>query len=250
MTDLQNDSRRYVAMWSGPRTISTAMMRSFGNRADTFVCDEPLYAHYLLEHGFDHPGRDQILEHHDADVDRVIDWLTGDIPEGRSVFYQKHMSHHLVDDVPRHWLSRVTNVFLIREPREMLTSLMKVLEQPTLLDTGLPQQTEIFQLVRQTADIATLPTVIDARDVLENPRRLLGLLCDAVGVEFDERMLAWPAGRRETDGIWAPHWYGAVEGSTGFQPYRRKAVEVPSELAGVLGEAEPLYRQLYQNRLR
>ena len=236
-----------IAAWSGPRNISTAMMRSWENRGDTFVCDEPLYAHYLLEHGLDHPGRDEIIERHESDANEVVSWLTGEIPRGHPIWYQKQMAHHLVDDVPRDWLSKVTNVFLIREPSEMLTSLMQILPEPGLLDTGLPQQVEIFERVRKTSD--EIPPVIDARDVLLNPERLLGLLCDRLGVQFTRKMLVWPPGRRKTDGVWAPYWYSAVEQSTGFQEYKPKDIDVPNELQHVLSEAQPLYDSLYEHRL-
>ena len=236
-----------IAMWSGPRNISTAMLRSFGNRDDSFVCDEPLYAHYLLEHGLDHPGRTEILDHHETDADKVIEWLTGEIPHGREVFYQKHMAHHLIDDVDREWLALVRNAFLIREPREMLTSLMKVLPEPQLLDTGLPQQVALCRRIER--ETGSTPPILDARDALEDPRARLGDLCDEFGIDFQESMLTWPAGRRDTDGIWAKHWYGAVEKSTGFAPWQPKNEPVPEELRSLLGECEVLYEELYSRRL-
>ncbi len=237
----------HIASWSGPRNISTAMMRSWENRGDTYVCDEPLYAHYLLEHGHDHPGRREIVDHHESNAEKVITWLTGEIPNGHSIWYQKQMAHHLIDDVPRDWLKGVTNIFLIREPGEMITSLMQILPEPRLLDTGLPQQVEIFDRVRKTQ--SHVPPVIDARDVLLDPDRMLRLLCDRLGVQYSERMLSWPAGRRETDGVWAQHWYSAVERSTGFQPYKRKDIDVPEKLQPVLNEAQHLYDSLYSQRL-
>ena len=191
-------------------------MRSWGNRPDTFVCDEPLYAHYLAATKRDHPGAAEIIAHHENDPARVIAGLTGPVPKDRPVFFQKHMAHHLLDDIDRAWLDDVTNCFLIRDPREMLTSLVKNVPEPTLQDTGLPQQVEIFERVRAGSE--HVPPVLDARDVLEDPQRLLGLLCDAIGVEFTDAMLSWPPGRRDTDGIWARHWYDAVEASTGFHP--------------------------------
>jgi hypothetical protein len=237
-----------IACWSGPRNISTAMLRSWGSRDDTFVTDEPLYAHYLLEHGLDHPGREEIFGHHDSDAARVVAWLTGPVPEGKPIWYQKHMAHHLLPDVPRAWLDLVRHAFLIREPRAMLASLAKVLPHPRIEDTGLPQQLEI--LARETERTGRTPPIVDARDVLEDPRRILGLLCEALEVPFQERMLSWPAGRRATDGVWAKHWYDAVERSTGFEPYRPKRVEVPAALRPVLEAAETCYAQLHALRLR
>ncbi len=236
-----------IAMWSGPRNISTAMLRAWGNRGDTFVCDEPLYANYLLEHGLDHPGREDILAHHDSDLARVTKWLTEDAPENRPIFYQKHMAHHLLPETDRSWVSRLTNVFLIRDPAEMLTSLIRILPRPTLADTGLPQQRELFDLERKR--LGRPPAVLDSADVLGNPRAGLRSLCRAVGAEFDEAMLSWSPGRRDTDGVWAPHWYGAVEQSTGFSPYRPKNEPVPDFLEEVLEECRWHYDHLAAHRL-
>jgi hypothetical protein len=237
-----------IAAWSGPRNISTAMMRSFENRDDCFVCDEPFYAHYLIDHGFDHPVREKIIEHHQPDPHKVIAWLTGEIPNGKSVFYQKVMTHHMIKTVPRDWLTRVTNVFLIREPKEMLTSLIKVLPAAKLLDTGLPQQVELFeQVFDQTGEA---PTVLDSRDVLEDPRAMLTALCERVGIEFQESMLHWPKGRRDTDGVWAPYWYASVEDSTGFAPYRPKNEDVPPEFEETYQRCVELYQKLAAVRLR
>jgi Sulfotransferase domain len=236
-----------IAMWSGPRNISTAMMRAWGNRPDTFVCDEPLYAHYLLATRIAHPGADEVIEHHESDWRKVAAWLTSPVPEGKAIFYQKHMAHHLLPNIDRGWLEHLTHCFLIREPGAMLTSLLHFLPQPTLADTGLPQQVEIFEWVRRTT--GRTPPVIDARDVLRDPRRLLGLLCERLGVPFLESMLNWPPGRRQTDGIWAKHWYAAVEKSTGFQPYVAKDEPVPAELAELHKQCIALYEQLYEHRL-
>ena len=236
-----------IAMWSGPRNISTAMMRSWGTRPDTFVCDEPLYAHYLAVTGRDHPGADEVIAHHETDPARVIGRLTGPVPGDRPIFYQKHMAHHLLPDIDRGWLDEVTNCFLIRDPREMLTSLVRNVPEPELADTGLPQQVECFNHVRNRLGAA--PPVLDARDVLEEPRRRLRLLCDALGVEFFDTMLSWPPGRRETDGVWAKHWYDAVEASTSFKPYVPKSDPVPQRLAGLYEQCMGCYGELYEHRL-
>ena len=237
-----------IACWSGPRNISTAMLRSFENRSDSFVCDEPFYAHYLKNHGFDHPMRETILEQQENDPRKVIDWLTGEIPNGKNVFYQKLMTHHMVETVPRDWLSRVTNVFLIRDPREMLTSLIKVLPRARLLDTGLPQQRDLFDLVCAQTDQA--PPVLDSRDVLTDPRGMLSALCHRVGIEFQESMLSWPKGKRETDGVWAPYWYASVEDSTSFAPYRPKDEEVPPDFEEIYQQCLEIYQRLARQRLR
>jgi hypothetical protein len=235
-------------MWSGPRNISSAMMRSWGNRPDTRVCDEPLYAHYLLKTGMPHPGADEVLRSQDTNWRRVVRELTESTVPGKSIFYQKHMSHHLLPDIEREWLDHVTNVFLIREPREVVASFTKVAGEPTLDQTGLPQQLELFDWVRRR--MGRVPPVIDARDVLEDPPRVLRQLCEAVDVPFDAAMLSWPPGPRDTDGVWARHWYGALEQSTSFQPYRPTQASVPEHLAGLLAAADAIYQQLSAHRLR
>jgi hypothetical protein len=234
-------------MWSGPRNISTALMRAWGNRPDTAVCDEPLYAHYLKVTGLDHPGAAEVIAHHEADWRQAVAGLVGEVPEGKAIFYQKHMAHHLLPQVGRDWLGQVTHAFLIRDPREMLTSLVKVLPEPTLADTGLPQQREIFEWV--SARTGGVPPVVDSRDILEHPRIMLEALCMRLGVAFDEAMLQWPAGRRTTDGIWAKHWYGAVERSTTFEPYRPKNEPIPPRLEGLLDRCLAIYDELHRHRV-
>jgi hypothetical protein len=237
-----------IAMWSGPRNISTTLMRSFGARADTAVADEPLYAHYLLATGIDHPGRDEVIARHETDWRKVAAWLTGPVPGGRRVFYQKHMSKHLLPEVGRTWLGELTHAFLIRDPAEMLASFARVVAAPTLADTGLVEQAELFE---QLADrLGRAPPVVDARDVLENPPAVLARLCAALGLGYTDAMLSWPAGRRETDGVWAPHWYAAVEQSTGFGPPPPRVTSLPGPLARVLDECRPFYERLAAFRLR
>ena len=236
-----------VAMWSGPRNISTAMMRAWGNRGDTFVCDEPLYAHYLAKTGKHHPGTAEVIAAGEADPAKVVDWLTGPVPGGKRVFYQKHMSHHLLPGTDRGWLGRVTNCFLIREPREVITSLIKHVPDATLEDTGFPQQAEIFDRVAEREGAA--PPVVDARDVLDHPREVLAKLCKAVGLEFTDRMLSWPPGPRDTDGVWAKYWYKEVETTTSFRPYKPKDEPVPQRMLGVLEACEGFYRRLHAHRL-
>jgi len=238
---------RRIAMWSGPRNISTAMMRSWGNRPDTFVCDEPFYAYYLLKTGVAHPGAEEVIRHHETDWRKVTGWLTGEIPGGKAIFYQKHMTHHLLPEIDRSWFDQTSHAFLIREPRDVVASFVRVVQNPRLEDTGLPQQLEIFSFVRRRT--GRIPPVVDAKDVLEDPARLLRLLCEALDVEFTDAMLSWPSGPRDTDGIWAKYWYDAVLKSTSFQPYGPKENSVPPHLLGILHDAEEIYRELYKRRL-
>ncbi len=234
-------------MWSGPRNISTAFMRAFENRPDTFVCDEPFYAHYLRMTGLPHPGREDVIASQDNDWEKIAGWLTGPVPEGKAIFYQKHMAHHLLPGMGRDWLSQLTNCFLIRDPRAMLRSLDAKYPNPTLADTGLPQQREIFDRVRR--ETGNVPPVIDARDLLADPRAMLQKLCDALGVPFTDRMLHWPAGPRATDGVWAPHWYDAVWKSTGFQPLQDQTGDLPGRLEPLYKECIAPYDALYACRL-
>ncbi|HEV2841320.1 MAG TPA: hypothetical protein VGW39_08355 [Chthoniobacterales bacterium] len=246
---MSNDLPVRIAMWSGPRNISTAMMRSWGNRPDTFVCDEPFYAHYLDATGREHPGAAEVIANGETDWRKVIARLTGGVPHGKRIFYQKQMTHHLLPGMGREWLGLVTNCFLIRDPRAVIASYIKKNNDPTLEDIGFVQQAEIFDWVR--ARTGSIPPVIDARDVLENPRRVLGLLCEAVGVEFLDAMLSWPPGLRETDGIWAKHWYGEVLTSTTFrEPPSREAEPVPERLQEVHKRSGECYDRLYRYRLR
>jgi Sulfotransferase domain len=234
-------------MWSGPRNISTAMMRAWGNRPDTLVVDEPFYACYLNATGKKHPGSDEVIATGDTDWRKVVERLTGPIPEGRRIFYQKQMTHHLSPEVDREWLVTVTNCFLIREPREVIVSYIKKQGDPTLEDLGFVQQEEIFDWVCKRTN--AIPPVLDAKDVLESPERMLHLLCDAVGIEFSESMLSWPPGLRETDGVWAKYWYGEVAKSTSFEPYRPRRDEVPKHLLEIHKRCRECYERLYAYRL-
>ncbi len=236
-----------IAMWSGPRNISTAMMRAWENRPDTVVVDEPLYAFYLKATGLPHPGAADVIAHDETDWRRVAERLTGPIDAGARVFYQKHMAHHLLDDVERDWLDALDHAFLLRDPREMLLSLSKVTPNPGVRDTGLPQQLELFESVR--ARRGHTPPVLDARDVLENPRVLLGKLCAAFGLEFTDAMLSWPAGSRASDGVWAEHWYASVVQTTGFESWRPRDGALTPALEAVCAECMPLYDALFEHRL-
>lgn len=230
-----------LAVWSGPRNISTALMRAWENRSDTVVVDEPLYAYYLATTGLDHPARDEVVAAGEIDWRRVVETLLGPVPAGTAVFYQKHMNGHLLPEVDRSWIRRLTNVLLIRDPREVVASYMQARATVTPDDIGLPQQVALYD---ELAAEGTPPPVVDAADFLRDPERHLRTLCTYAGVEFSDRMLRWPPGRRDSDGIWAPHWYGAVERSTGFAPYRPRDVRLTGAPAQVAEECLPLYERL------
>lgn len=235
-----------LAMWSGPRNLSTALMRSFENRSDSFVTDEPLYAHYLARTRLAHPGAEEVMRVHDCDWRRVSAWLIGPIPGGKRVWYQKHMTHHLLPEIERGWLDSLTHAFLLRDPREVLPSLDQKFARPSLADTGLVQQCELFEAVR--ARSGRTPPVIDAADLLADPRAMLTRLCDELGIPFEEAMLSWPSGPRATDGVWAKHWYHNVERSTGFARERAPAPALGEHLESLLVECMPYYEKLAAHR--
>jgi hypothetical protein len=238
-----------IAMWSGPRNISTAMMRAFENRPDAAVWDEPYYAAYLAATGLDHPMRDEILAAHETDPAKVSAAVVGPVPGGRSVFYQKHMTHHMLPGFPLDWLPAVRSAFLIRRPENVLASYVKKRESVTLEEIGLVRQVEIFDAVADRLGAA--PPVIEGNDVLADPAGALGRLCAAVGIPFRSEMLSWPPGRRDSDGVWAPHWYHAVEASTGFGPVPPDVAreDLPLHLARIAEAAEPYYRRLLPYRI-
>lgn len=237
-----------IAAWSGPRNISTAMMRSWENRPDTVVVDEPFYASYLERTGLTHPDRDRILASQPQDWRKVVASLLGAPPGTAQIFYQKHMAHHVFNDMHGPWLDALSHVFLIREPGSMIVSLDKVTPDPRIEDTGLPQQLAIFERTRERLGFA--PPVLCAHDVLKAPAAMLARLCALLGIAFSPCMLNWPAGSRPSDGIWAPHWYTRVWQSTGFEAPPGHRVQVPSRLQSLLNSCQPIYEKLYACRIQ
>jgi Sulfotransferase domain len=239
-----------IAMWSGPRNISTAMMRSFENRSDTVVVDEPFYAAFLAETGADHPMRDEVLASQPTRWRDVANALSGPTPNGAAVWYQKHMTHHMLPDFGLDWANGCRNAFLIRAPEAVLASYTLKRENVTLADIGVERQRELFE--RECDRLGAAPPVIDSADVLADPRAILGKLCAAIGIEFSDRMLSWPAGKRESDGVWAPAWYDTVERSTEFGPPRAPAEikNVGDNLRRIADAARPHYERLAAFRLR
>lgn len=235
-------------MWSGPRNISTAMMRAWENRSDTRVLDEPFYAFYLLATGRAHPGADEIITGGETDWRKVVGCLTSSSAGEKPIVYQKQMTHHLLPQIECGWLREVTNCFLIRDPRAVIASYSKKNELAAVEDLGFVQQAEIFDFV--VREIDATPPVIDADDVLRNPRKTLVRLCEALGVEFSDTMLRWPAGRRATDGIWAKHWYSEVEKSTTFAPHREMKIEIPPRFREIEDRCRQIYERLHAVRLR
>ena len=237
-----------IAMWSGPRNISTAMMRAWENRGDCHVSDEPLYAHYLAATGLDHPAREEVIAAGDTDWQRVAAALGGEAPDGQPLWYQKHMSHHLLPGMGHEWIHRLRNVFLIRDPAEVVASYVKARATVTPLDIGVPQEERLFDELCDRDGVA--PPVIDAGEFLRAPEAQLRALCELLGIGFSARMLAWPPGPRASDGVWAPHWYAAVWRSTGFEPWQARAPGLQGDAARVADDCRAGYERLYAHRLR
>lgn len=233
-----------INMWSSPRNLSTALMYSWRQRADTTVVDEPLYAHYLRVTGRDHPGRDDVLAAQGTDGDAVVhDVVLGEYPT--PVVFFKQMAKHLVD-LDRAFLPECRNVLLTRDPHDMLTSLQVQLPDATLADTGFPEMVEILDVLLAAGE---LPIVIDSALLLRHPRALLTQLCEEVGLEFDEAMLTWPAGPKPEDGVWARHWYDSVHRSTGWHPLRAKDAELAPSVVAAYEASLPLYERLLPYRI-
>ncbi|UWQ37223.1 HAD family hydrolase [Leisingera aquaemixtae] len=230
-----------IAMWSGPRNLSTAMMYAFGNRGDCAVVDEPFYAAYLAMTGLDHPMRSEILDSQPQDPEAVAKALLGPVPGAKPYYYQKHMTQHMIPGVPRDWMREAVNVFLIRHPARVIASYAAKRENPTLEDIGFRQQAELFDLVRSWGQT---PVVVDSHDIRENPAAKLEQLCDAIGIPYSPKMLSWPKGGHKDDGVWAEHWYGAVWSSLGFAGAEGPLPDVPDALQPVLQAAKPYYEQM------
>jgi hypothetical protein len=231
-----------IAMWSGPRTISTALLRSFGSRPDTVVVDEPLYGFYLASTSVPHPGRDEIIKSMPNGWREVLDELAlVPLPAGKTIHYAKHMTHHLLPQVDRAALAGFRHAFLIRDPRQLLASYAKVRAEPVLADLGLEQQVAIFRRFGGP--------VVDASDILRQPEPTLRALCEALGIPFDPAMLSWPAGPRDTDGVWGKYWYDGVWRSTGFGPYRESVAELPVELEPLAARCRPFYDEISAYRI-
>ena len=237
-----------IAMWSGPRNISTALMRAWENRDDCVVWDEPLYGYYLDATGVPHPGAAEIIADQGTDAAAIIDACIGDIPDGKSIFYQKHMTLHLLPQLDRSWLASLVNCFLIREPEAVIASYAAVRSDATLDDIGFVQQAELFETVRDMT--GEVPIVIDSREFLLDPESMLRAICARLEIGFVPQMLSWPVGRRDSDGIWAKYWYDSVWNSTGFAHYQEKTYQLSEKDRLIASQARPFYETLYQHRLQ
>lgn len=236
-----------IAMWSGPRNLSTAMMYSFSARGDCVVWDEPFYAAYLDTTGIDHPMRDAIIAEHEPDADRVASICKGPVPQGKKYFYQKHMTMHMVEGFDRRWMRSCQNVFLIRHPARVVASYAKKRQGATLEDIGFIQQEQLFNEVAGWSGAP--PLVIDSDDIRADPVGMLQKLCMALEIPFTRKMLQWPAGGNDADGIWASHWYGAVHRSTGFDGAEGPLPALGGAYAEIAAQALPYYEKLSAYKL-
>ena len=244
---MQQVSPTRIAMWSGPRNISTAMMRAWENRSDCAVWDEPLYGYYLSRTDIPHPGVEEIIAAQGRDWKSIVRRCAGNPPNQKQIFYQKHMTLHLLPEIDRQWLSSLINCFLIREPEPVIASYAAVREDLTLDDIGFVQQAELFEYVTRIS--GEIPLVIDSRSFLLNPEPMLRQICKRLHLTFESSMLSWPPGPRDSDGIWGKHWYQSVWNSSGFATYREKPLSLGSREQAIAEQARPYYEQLYRHRL-
>ena len=229
-----------IFMWSGPRNLSTALLRSFENRKDTNVWDEPFYAYYLNETKMKHPLAKEIINKYETNVNKIINLVTKKQTKGE-IFYQKHMTHHILEYTPIDWIKSGHNCFLIREPKEVIHSYLKnnVLNNAT--DIGFPNQKKIFKLIKK---INNNPIVINARDLSNDPKKVLNILCKKLNISFSNKMLNWPIGKRDSDGIWEKIWYQNVQSSTNFQKYKKEKIDIPIKYQDICAECKEIFDEL------
>ena len=234
-----------IAMWSGPRNISTAMMRSFENRGDTQVVDEPFYAYYLAQTASPHPMFAEVLASQSQDFSTVVNQLTSAVGD---IEYQKHMTHHMLEGADMRWTSQLRNCFLIREPAEVVHSYTQSRGVCSAEDIGIIRQLELYHEISALSE-RPVP-VIEGKDILAAPEMMLTKLCGALDIPFDRNMLSWPTGLRESDGVWATHWYHSVANSTGFSSAKTQNIELNAQLQRVVDAVTPAYEYLRQLKIK
>ena len=234
-------------MWSGPRNLSTALMRSFENRTDTAVIDEPFYAHFLKQTNLNHPGRNEIISTLDSNWDNIVLKITGPIPQNKSIWYQKHMAQHNLEGCDINWIKNFHNCILIRDPKYVIPSYNKEysLSDENLL--GYSQQLDLIRILENEEGIT--PPIFDATDIIEKPEQALKKICISVGIRFSQKMLKWPKGKRKSDGIWAKYWYRNVENSSGFQPFQKKNIIIDKKLTPLYDKCLVSYNSMYEKRI-
>lgn len=238
-------NHKIIQLWSGPRNISTAFMYSFAQRNDTQVLDEPLYAHYLVKTGIEHPGRNEVLQSQENDGHEVMKKIISD-SWIKPVLFCKQMTHHLID-IDLTFLKNSFHLLLIRNPKQVLISYSKVIAQPQLSDIGIKQNFDLYHYLKEN-NFHYL--VIDSNELLKNPEQMLRVICNKTGIEFQPAMLKWEAGPKKEDGVWAKYWYENVHRSTGFEPFKEKETEMPLHLEKIYLDSKPYYDFLYSHSLK
>jgi len=236
-----------ITMWSGPRNISTALMRSFENRSDCFVSDEPFYPYFLYKTRFKHPLNKEIIKMGLIDYNKIIKYIMGPIPFSKNIWYQKHMAHHILEGENIDWIKNMKNCILIRHPSDVILSYSKKNEFNNIQQLGYLQQIKIYKMLIKESEIS--PIIIDSQDLLSKPKKMLIKVCKNLIIKFDDKMLSWPLGARKSDGIWGKHWYKQVEGSTGFKPYIKTNRIIPIKYQRLHDECMGYYDFLYQKRI-
>ena len=234
-------------MWSGPRNISTALMRSFENRQDTTVLDEPFYAYFLKKTNLNHPGRKYIISKGEYDWRKVVEKITGPIPQNKNIWYQKHMAQHNLDENDISWIRKFKNCILIRHPRYVIPSYNKKYPLSNKQLLGYSQQLNIIRCLEDKEGVT--PPIFDATDIQKNPSLALKKMCISIGIRFSEKMLKWPKGKRKSDGVWAKYWYGNVENSSGFKPFNEKQITIEKGLVALYKECLMEYNSMYEKRI-
>jgi len=240
-------NKKRISMWSGPRNISTALMRSFENRSDTAVIDEPFYSFFLKNTGIKHPIYKEVIEKYDSSWNNITNTLIGSIPNNKNIWYQKLMTHHWVDNQPLDWTINTINCFLIRNPKNVILSYLKIYKDVTPELIGLPQQIKIFNYVIKKTN--KIPTVISSEDILKTPKLMLKKLCHLLEIPFLEQMLSWPMGPRDSDGIWGKYWYRNVVKTSSFSNPPKKNEKFPKEFSSLLDECNEYYKQIEKYKI-
>ncbi len=234
-------------MWSGPRNISSALMRSFENRSDCFVSDEPFYSYFLAKTKLKHPLYQEIIQSGFTDYNQIIKYITGPIPSSKKIWYQKHMAHHILEGNNMKWVKHMKNCLLIRHPSDVILSYLQKNKLENIEQLGYLQLIQIYKILTEELNIH--PIIIDAEDLLSKPEDMLNLLCKNLGIKFDKKMLSWSVGIRKTDGVWSKHWYKNVEASNGFNPFNKTDRKIPVKYRIINDKCMELYNFLYERRM-
>jgi len=230
-----------VACWSGPRNISTALMRSWSSRKDTYVTDEPFYAYYLKETQINHPMHEKIINHYFSDYDKIVNQLLSKVPNQKIIWYQKHMAHHLIDLNKIDWIKECENCILLRHPKEVISSYTAKNKLNSISELGYPQQFEIVKFLKESNQRFK---IIDSADLLKNPKKVLFDWCESINIKFDESMLEWEKGSHPNDGIWGQHWYSNVIETTGFKKYQKKDISIENKYDSIYNDSMEYYNYL------